>query len=252
MPIYIVAAVLFILIFLFYLLGFRVRQRWIKRNPAEARADLGAINTTLLGLLGLLLAFSFGMASSRFDTRRQLVIEEANDIGTVILRTDFFPDSTRQLLRNTLKEYVEARIDFYQAGMDMDKTVAYYVKADSLSRQAWNIATRYARQDNITVRMSELVPALNAMIDITTTRRAAGESTIPDSIMFFLFALCFCSAFLLGYDNKHKIDWIVVSGFAVMLSVTVLTILDLDRPRGGFIDMDVPNQKIVELREMFR
>ncbi len=198
------------------------------------------------------LAFTFGMASSRFDTRRQLVIEEANDIGTVILRTDFFPDSTRRLLRNSLQEYVEARIGFYQAGMDMDKTVAYYIKADSLSRQAWNITTRYARQDNITVRMSELVPALNAMIDITTTRRAAGEATIPDSIMYFLFVLCFCSAFLLGYDNKHKIDWIVVSGFAVMLSVTVLTILDLDRPRGGFINMDTPNQKIIELREMFK
>lgn len=252
MPIYMVAAVLFILIFLFYLLGYRVRQRWIKRNPDESRSELGAINTTLLGLLGLLLAFTFGMASSRFDTRRQLVIEEANDIGTVILRTDFFPDSTRRLLRNRLQEYVEARIGFYQAGMDMDKTVAYYIKADSLSQQAWNITTRYARQDNITVRMSELVPALNAMIDITTTRRAAGEATIPDSIMYFLFVLCFCSAFLLGYDNKHKIDWIVVSGFAVMLSVTVLTILDLDRPRGGFINMDTPNQKIIELREMFK
>ena len=56
-------------------------------------SDLGAINGTLLGLLGLLLAFTFGMASSRYDTRRQLVIEEANDIGTVILRTDFFPDT---------------------------------------------------------------------------------------------------------------------------------------------------------------
>ena len=96
--------------------------------------DLGAINGTLLGLLGLLLAFTFSMASSRFDSRRQLVIEEANDIGTVILRTDFFPDSTRRLLRGTLKEYVEARIAFYQAGMDINKAVAYYLKADSLSK----------------------------------------------------------------------------------------------------------------------
>ena len=207
---------------------------------------------TLLGLLGLLLAFSFGIASSRFDTRRQLVIEEANDIGTVILRTDFFPDSTRRLLRNSLQEYVEARIAFYESGMDMDRTTLYYLRADSLGKHTWDILTRYARHDNFTTKTSEIVPALNAMIDIATTRRAAGESTIPDSIMYFLFVLCFCSAFLLGYDNKHKIDWIVVIGFAVMLSVTVLTILDLDRPRGGFINMDRPNQKIIELREMFR
>jgi hypothetical protein len=251
-PIIMVVAVLFVLIFLFYLLGYSIRQGVIRKNPDESKVDLGAINGTLLGLLGLLLAFTFSMASSRFDTRRELVIEEANDIGTVILRTDFFPDSTRRLLRGSLKEYVEARIAFYQAGMDMKKTVAYYLKADSLSKQTWSILTRYARQDNVTTKTSELVPALNAMIDVTTTRRAAGESTVPDSIMYFLFSLCLCSAFLLGYDNKHKIDWIVVGGFAVMLSATVLAILDLDRPRGGFINMDVPNQKIVELREMFK
>ena len=89
------------------------------------------------------------------------------------------------------------------------------------------------------------------MIDITMTRRAFGEATIPDSIMYFLFILCFCSAFLLGYDFKDKIDWVVVIGFAVVLSATIFTILDLDRPRSGLIDMDGPNQKIVELREMF-
>jgi hypothetical protein len=89
------------------------------------------------------------------------------------------------------------------------------------------------------------------MIDITTTRRAAGEATVPDSIMYFLFILCFCAAFLLGYDNKYKIDWIVVTGFALMLSITVYTIIDLDRPRSGLINMDAPNEKIIELREMF-
>lgn len=250
--IFTVVTVLFVLIFLFYLLGYRIRRGVIKRNPEVSGVELGAINTTLLGLLGLLLAFTFGMASARFDTRRQLVIEEANNIGTVILRTDFFPDSTRQLLRNTLKEYVEARIAFSQSGMDMKKVVFYYLKADSISKVTWAIMTRFAQKDNVTTKTSELVPALNAMIDITTTRRAAGESMIPDSIMYFLFVLCLCSAFLLGYDQRHKIDWIVVGGFAVMLSITVLTILDLDRPRGGFIDMNVPNQKIVELREMFR
>lgn len=250
-PIYLVVAILFVLIFLFYLLGYRVRKGVIRRNPEQSMAELGAINGTLLGLLGLLLAFTFGMASSRFDTRRQLVIEEANDIGTVILRTDFFPDSTRRLLRGTLKEYVEARIAFYQAGMNINQAVRYYLKADSISKVTWSIVTKYAEQDNVTTRTSELVPALNAMIDITTTRRAAGESTIPDSIMYFLFSLCLCSAFLLGYDNKLKIDWIVVGGFAIMLSVTVLTILDLDRPRGGLINMNATNQKIVELRQMF-
>jgi hypothetical protein len=124
-------------------------------------------------------------------------------------------------------------------------------KNDSIGKKIWKITADYEKKDNITTRPSELIPALNDMIDITTTRRAAGESTIPDSIMYFLFALCVCSSFLLGYDNKRKIDWVILIGFSVMLSITVFTIIDLDRPRSGLIDMDGPNEKIIELREMF-
>ena len=96
-----------------------------------------------------------------------------------------------------------------------------------------------------------MIPALNDMIDITVVRRAAGEATIPDSIMYFLFVLCFGSSFLLGYDHKEKVDWVVVTGFAIMLTATVFNIMDLDRPRSGLIDLNLPNQKMVELLDMF-
>ncbi len=250
-PTVVVTTVLFILVIGFYVFGHRVRVIMLSKDAHHAKQDLGAINGTLLGLLGLLLAFTFSMSNSRFDTRRQLVIEEANAIGTVILRTDIYPDSMRTILRASLKEYVEARIEFYQVGFDVENIVKYYLKADSIGKKIWIIAATYAKTDDVTTRTSQLIPALNDMIDITTTRRAAGESTIPDSIIFFLFILCLCSAFLLGYDRKGKIDWVVVTGFAIMLSFTVFNILDLDRPRGGIINMDTDNQKIVELREMF-
>jgi hypothetical protein len=251
-PTMLVAITLFILLIAFYILGYRLRTRTLKKSPEHTVEDLGAINGTLLGLLALLLAFTFGMSNSRYDTRRQLVIEEANAIGTAILRTDIYPDSIRNVLRSHLKDYVEARIAFYKTGMDIEKTITEYNKASEISNKIWSIAATYARVDNISTRTSELIPALNAMIDITTTRRAAGEATIPDSIMYFLFTLCLCSSFLLGYDRKNKFDWIVVIGFALMLSATVFTIIDLDRPRSGLIDMDSPNQKIIELREMFK
>ena len=250
-PTLLVAIIIFGLIIGSYVLGHRVRGRAINKNPDHANEDLGPINGTLLGLLGLLLAFTFSMSNSRFDTRRGLVIEEANAIGTVILRTDIYPDSMRTLLRAKLRDYVEARIAFYQAGMDVEKMVANYRKADDISKKIWSIAATYAKTDDITTRTSELIPALNDMIDVTTSRRAAGEATIPDSIMYFLFILCICSSFLLGYDHKEKIDWVVVMGFAIILSTTVFNIIDLDRPRSGLINMDAPNQKIIELREMF-
>jgi len=250
-PTILIAIILFILLLIFYILGYRLRLRKNKQNQDHSQ-DLGAINSTLLGLLALLLAFTFSMSNSRFDTRRSLIIEEANNIGTAILRADIYPDSMRQLLRSQFQEYLEARIAFYQTGMDEKKIVETYLKANEISSQIWSTAATYAKIDNITTRTSEMIPALNAMIDITTTRRAAGEATIPDSIMYFLFILCLCSSFLLGYDHKNRFDWIVVIGFSIMLSATVFTIIDMDRPRSGLINMDKPNEKIIELREMFK
>ncbi len=247
-----VAVVLFFLLIAFYILGYRLRLQIISHRENQTVEDLGAINGTLLGLLALLLAFSFGMSNSRYDTRRELIIEEANDIGTVILRTDFFPDSVRQRMRNHLKEYVEARIEFYEAHMNLEKAYAAMVRANEISAHLWAVTTTFAREEPVLTKTSELIPALNAMMDITTTRRAAGEATIPDSIMYFLFVLCLTSSFLLGYDRKNKFDWVVVIGFALMLSTTVFTIIDLDRPRSGLIDMDRPNQRIMELRDHFK
>jgi len=251
-PTFLVAITLFILIVSFYLLGNLLRSRAVKKNPELVKVEFGAINGMLLALLGLLLAFTFSMSNSRFDARRQLIIEESNNIGTVILRTDIYPDSLRQLLRNNLKEYVEQRIEFYESGMNVEKLVSHYMKADSLGKVVWSIVASYAKVDNITTRTSEMIPALNAMIDITTTRRAAGEATIPDPIMYFLFILCLGSGFLLGYEKPNTIDWIVVLGFGLMLSLTVYAIIDLDRPRSGLIEMDTPHQKMVELRSHFK
>jgi hypothetical protein len=248
---YLIAVFVFIFLIGFYLVGYWFRLRMVRKNKAKSDDDIGTINGTLLGLLALMLAFSFGMANSRYDTRRQLVIEEANAIGTVILRTDIYPDSMRNLLHTLLKDYVKARIGFYKAGSNVDLLLSEQRRSGVISGEIWKAVADYAKKDDVTTRTSVLIPALNDMIDITTTRLAAGEANIPDSILYFLFTLCFCSAFLLGYDQKNRFDWTVLTGFAIMLSVTVFTIIDLDRPRSGLINMDKPNQKIENLMEMF-
>jgi len=252
LPLLVNFLITFILIIVFYLFGNEIRVRSIRKNPDFINKELGPINGTLLGLLGLMLAFTFSMASSRYDTRRQVIVEEANDIGTAILRTDIYPDSVRQIFRNHFKEYVDYRIAFYESGTDDKKSSEYYAKADSVGKIIWSIAAGYAKVDNITTRTSELIPALNDMIDITTTRKAASQARIPTSIVYFLVSLCCCSAFLLGYDHKGRIDWIMVIGLATMLSFIFLIISDLDRPRSGLINLDTANEKIIELRQLFK
>lgn len=246
-----IAIVIFILVLLFYWLGYRIRKRAIERDPDHAKIDVKTINGMLIGLLGLLLAFTFSMANSRFDDRRHYIVEESNIIGTTILRTDMYPDSVRNLLRSALRDYVERRIAYYEAGLDFEKVAAEYQAAQVLSAKVWRIAADYAKKDDITTRTSLLIPSINEMIDITSTRLAASQGTIPDSIMFFLFAISACVAFLLGYDHNGKFDWIIVLGLSVTLSATIFTIVDLDRPRSGLINMDEPHKNIEGLRQMF-
>jgi len=248
---YFVTIMLLIFTMLSFVAGHRMRKGVIKRDPKRSIAEKNPINGMLLGLLGLLLAFSFSMSNSRFDDRRHLIIEEANIIGTTILRTDIYPDSMRGALRSALRNYVERRIAFYETGTNVEKALSEYTAAQAESAKIWRMAADYAKKDENTTRTSQLIPSINEMIDIASTRLAAGEGTIPDSIMYFLFALCICASFLLGYEQTGKVDWISLSGFALTLAITVFSILDLDRPRSGLIKMDGPNRKIIELREMF-
>jgi len=250
-PAIFLALPVFVLLILVYVVAKRFRAYQVRQRPELESSDIGGINNMLLGLLGLMLAFAFSMANDRFNTRRTLMVEEANNIGTAVIRTDALPDSIRERVRASLKLYVEERILFYEVGMDLEQAARHYMRADSIGYSAWRIVTSYARKNGDVVRTSEIIPALNEMIDITTTRRAAGEATLPPSILYFLFVLCLSAAFLLGYDQKGPINWVVVIGFALMLSATIFTIIDLDRPRSGLITMNNAHQRMLDLRALF-
>jgi hypothetical protein len=252
LPAWVATLMFFLLVIIFYLAGHFIRARRNRRIPELSHSDSEKMSTLLIGLLSFLLAFTFSMANSRYEKRRDLIIEEANDISTAILRVKAYPDSMRQLITPVFKEYVEERITFSTVGMDLQALEYHFLKADSIGKKLWAVSVSYITVNPYRTSASGLLPALNAMIDITTTRRSAGESTIPDSIMYFLFILGFSASFLLGYENKSYTDWFILFVFAIMISVTIFTIIDLDRPRSGLIHFEVAVQKLIELRDMFK
>lgn len=206
----------------------------------------------LIALLFFLLAFTFGMSGDRYDSRRKIVIEEANDIGTAILRSDLYPDSIRTLFRKDFKEYVETRI-LYSQGADPTGIL----KADSLSQlissRLWKRASQLSKDPANLAATQQMIPALNTMIDVTTSRLAGEKAKVPESILIMLFFLALISAYYNGYSEgrKGRIDWLVQIGFCLLVSLVVLFTLDLDRPRRGFVNLDVPNQTIIDLRKNF-
>src|SRR6185295_17125674 len=113
----------------------------------HGRNNITTGEAALLGLLALLLSFSFSMSASRYDTRRALVLEESNAIGTTYFRARLLPEPHRREVADLLREYVDVRLDFYDAGIDPDKLRQAYEKTDDLQGRLWNHAVAVAEQD---------------------------------------------------------------------------------------------------------
>lgn len=246
-----IVSVLFIAILVIYWIAGRVSTNIDgEKNKSE---DFGTVEGSLLGLLALLLAFTFSMSASRYDMRRQIMIEEANNIGTAILRADLYPDSIRQLFRVDFAAYVEARISFYEAGVDTEKIIKTNQLTNDISAKLWKRAALLGHNPANLISSNQMIPALNSMIDIITTRNAAITAKVPDSILWMLFILCGVSSFIIGYKGKKtRSAGVIVIVFSLMICSSIYLILDLDRSRRGLINMDASNNYIIELREMFK
>jgi hypothetical protein len=251
MDAYLIAGLLFLIMILAFLAGNWIRRNKERKGKVSEDKSIGALEGSLLGLLALLLSFTFSMSSSRHDRRVNIIIEEANDIGTAVLRADLYPDSIRQAFRKDFEAYLETRIAFYTAKADRNAINKSLNDAQILQASLWERASSLGRDKENLHRTAQMIPALNAMFDITTTRTAATLDKVPAVIYFLLFIICLTAALMVGYSGGLKPDWTMVLCFSLMISLTVYLIIDLDRPRRGVITMDTANSQIVQLRGMF-
>lgn len=248
----VLAVALFAGILIFYLAGVQLGNYQKKNNP-DAKADgVGPLEGSLLGLLALLLSFTFSMSASRYDTRRSLLIQEANCIGTTVLRADMYPDSIRAEFRKDLQQYLETRISYYNANSDEVKVSKTLSDAAIISKRIWQRATGLSKKSSATIPHSQMITSLNEMIDVVTTRDAARLARVPDPIIWLLVILTILGSLIIGYSKKEKKnDWIVLSIYSLMTVITIYTIIDLDRPQQGIIKTATAHQKIIELRSLF-
>lgn len=252
-PAVVISLVLFILMVFINRTGYYFRKRSITKDPDQVSDGLGPVEGSLLGLLALLLSFTFGISASKNDTRRQVIVQEANNIGTAILRCDLYPDSIRKELRTDFRLYVNSRIAYYQAGIDTAALNSSLQQANDVSGRIWKRVMALSQDKDNTLRSQQMIPALNDMMDIVTTRDAERSAHVPESILWMLFLLTLAGSFITGYGQKDKrFNWIIVSSFALMTSLTIYLILDLDRPRRGIINMEQTHQKIVDLKDILK
>jgi hypothetical protein len=252
-PASIVAMLLFALMLLFFWLGQLWRENRMSRAKTAREDITGSLEGSMLGLLALLLAFTFGISNSRYDARRDVIIKEANCIGTAVLRADLYPEPFRSELRSDFKEYVEARIQYYQVGTNLDSIRSSLLHAQDVSARIWTKVTKRSMTDTPYLRNTFFLQSLNDMIDVASERRYIGVSRVPVSIIWMMILLCLVVSFLLGYGMKgKKPDWLMVCIFSLIISMTTYLILDLDRPREGIITMNAVHQSMLDLRDLFK
>jgi len=245
---------LFVCILLFVWLGRRIGGQRTREETERERVGLVTVETAIYALLGLMVAFTFSGATSRFDTRRAQTVQEANAIGTAYLRLDLLPAAAQPALRAKFRGYTEARIAVYRALPNMQASNAAASRATALQTEIWSDAV--AALKNASPQASLLLlPALNDMIDITTTRLVALRTHTPVVILFALVVLTLICSLLIGYGlaggkafatNLHMI------GFALMMTVTIYVILDLDHPRVGLIRLDYVDEALMDVRDAMR
>jgi hypothetical protein len=220
----------------------------------SAGAGTSTMEGAVFALLGLLIAFTFSGAASRFDGRRQLVAHEANAIGTAYLRLDLLAPDSRSALRQLFSQYLDSRLAVYKKLPDIEAAQQEWARSVALQGEIWTQATTACRAQSDSPPCILLLPALNEMIDMTTTRKMSTLTHPPTIIFVLLFGLALGCSLVAGHSmaGSTQRSWIHMIVFAAMTAVTVYVILDIEYPRLGLIRVDAADQVLVELRESMK
>jgi hypothetical protein len=229
--------------------GRRIRLASIKRGVTEPPAGSGAVEAAVYSLMGLLIAFTFSGAASRFEARRHLITEEANAIGTAYLRLDLLSLEAQQTLKEKFRKYLDLRLEAYRKMPDIKAAMAGITLSKNLQAEIWADAVAASREVLPVPAAQVLLPAINEMIDITTTRMVAAQNHPPWIIFAMLVFLALLSALLAGFSmavGKHRFHKLV---FAGILAITVYVIIDLEFPRLGLIQISSADKVMMEVRQ---
>lgn len=246
-PLWLVALTLFGSMCAASAIGIALRARRDRRRaPGEADGQEGYIVSAVLGLLALLMGFTFSLAVDRFDTRRVLVLQEANAIGTTYLRAQLLVEPHRTRMTNLLLSYVDNRMLLAKAGPDA--VSPYLAVNDALIVDMW--AATSAAFETIKGRdfSSAYLNSVNEMIDLDTSRKAARLARVPPEVFVVLFIYLITTAGVLGYVLRGLRGRLAAGFLMLLLTLSLSLIIDINRPVLGLI---VESQGPMEMVQRF-
>lgn len=226
--------------------GYRIGFWWQRRTADEKEGPTTMIVGSLLALMAFLLAITMGMSSDRFDTRRKLVLAEANTVGTVYLRASYLPEPASSDIRDLLRAYLSLRVatnDYADLRVRMQRSTEIHAKL-------WSITEELARATPDSDVLALFIVSLNEMIDLHQTRVTAGfYARVPETILILLLIGSLLTLAMVGYNagltsRRSPLTAVVL---VIVLGAVITLVVDLDRPRDGFLT--VSQQPLIDLHE---
>jgi hypothetical protein len=218
------------------------------QKKSEADKDSGTVRSAVLALLGLLLGFSFAIAAARHEARRELLVEEANAIGTTARRAQLLPAPRGDTVVQLLRKYVPLRIEAHREAQISNQFATTRKRSGELQDLMWAEAVAAAAEHPSPITAS-FISSLNEMIDLEGKRIAAKRNHVPGAVWLLLLCVAGCGLWLVSYQagtsGRHSVlDRFV---FPILVAIVIVLITDIDTPRGGLISLD--ERPMLELNE---
>ena len=231
------------------------RRFGVRRRPKESegeRGGLGTVEGAVFALFGLMIAFTFSGAAARFNEKRMLVAEEVNCIETAYLRLHLLSPQAQPALQELFRRYVDSRLETYRRLPNMVAAEMEMAESKKIQEEVWTAAVAATRlPDSHPSSDLLLLPSLNNMIDISTTRTMALQLHPPRIIYVLVFSLGLICSLLAGFrmsSGQHR-SWLHILGFTVLTVIIVYVMLDVEYPRAGLIRLEAADRLLINLRE---
>ena len=240
LPTPLIAGLLFLAIVLANEAGLRIGDYFQNKSDDDIKTQTTSIQGGIIGLLALILGFSFNMALTRYDDRAGAEIREANAIGTALLRIDLLPDGYAVKAHRLMDDYIRLRLKINHTDLTDNKIRRQLNRQTSaLQQQIWDTGLAAAEQAPNPVRTGYFIQALNEVIDAQGARNDVLSRHIPPAIYYLLFLIFIATSALIGYSSGlgRRTSRTPALILGLLISLMIFIIIDLDRPRRGVIEV---------------
>jgi len=244
-----IAVALFISMAIAAEIGYRIGTRSRANTGNATKEHINGIQSSILGILAVLLGFTFSLSLQRFDSRSEALVDEANAIGTAYLRLQLLPETQRKDVQLLMHHYVDARVEANATPYgDRSQLETSLVKATRIQTELWSAARRGIETDSNIYAPALFVESVNELIDSYGRRVAALNRHVPEVALLLLYGTFLMSGAIVGFASGvsgHRpsmVSYLMVA----LIVILVFIIIDLDRPRRGLIQ--VSQNSLVELQ----